>query len=71
MSGIFYLEATCPASGCSDDYQAAPEFINFGAKLPGGLPYQPWAAALVKERTAELYKDDPVGICKPSACFGS
>jgi hypothetical protein len=66
LSGIFYLEATCPPSGCSDDYQAGPEFINFGAKLPGGLPYQPWAAALVKERTAELYKDDPVGFCKPS-----
>ena len=66
LSGIFYLEARCPASGCSDDYQAGPEFINFGAKLPGGLPYQPWAAALVKERTAELYKDDPVGFCKPS-----
>jgi hypothetical protein len=66
LSGIFYLEAKCPASGCSDDYQAGPEFINFGAKLPGGLPYQPWAAALVKERTAQLFKDDPVGFCKPS-----
>jgi hypothetical protein len=66
LSGIFYLEATCPASGCNDDYQAGPEFINFGAKLPGGLPYQPWAAALVKERTAQMYKDDPVGLCRPS-----
>jgi hypothetical protein len=66
LSGIFFLEAPCAASGCSDDYQVGAEFINFGAKLPGGLPYQPWAAALVKERTAELYKDDPVGVCKPS-----
>ena len=39
LSGIFYLEAKCPTAVCSDDYQAGPEFIDFGAKLPGGLPY--------------------------------
>ena len=39
LSGIFYLEAKCPTAACSDDYQAGPEFIDFGAKLPGGLPY--------------------------------
>jgi hypothetical protein len=43
----------------------AAEFLNLGAKLRGGLPYQPWAAALVKERRAQLGKDDPVGDCKP------
>ena len=29
------------------------------------LPYQPWAADLVKERSAQLGKDDPVGFCRP------
>jgi hypothetical protein len=47
------------------DYPAAPEFRNLGAKLPGGLPYQPWAADLVKQRTAADAKDDPIGYCRP------
>lgn len=68
FSGIWQLvpDGGCPALGCQVDYPAASEFRNLGAKLPGGsLPYQPWAAALVKERTAQLGKDDPVGFCKP------
>ena len=67
LSGIWQLEPDnpCPALGCQVDYRAAREFINLGAKLPGGLPYRPSAAALVKERTEQLGKDDPVGFCKP------
>jgi len=67
FSGIWQLEpdAVCPAVGCQTDYRAAREFQNLGAKISGGLPYQPWAAALVKERTEQLGKDDPVGFCKP------
>ena len=68
FSGIWQLEpdAPCPALGCQVDYPVGVEFRNLGAKLPGGtLPYQQWAAALVKERTAQLGKDDPVGFCKP------
>ena len=65
FSGIWYLQfPPCPPGGCAD-YTAGPEFLNFGARLPGGLPYQPWAAALVKERTEQLGKDDPVGLCRP------
>ena len=36
-----------------------------GTGLPGGLPYQPWLAALVKKRTAENAKDDPHVFCLP------
>jgi hypothetical protein len=39
--------------------------FNMGAKIPGGLPYQPWAAELVKKRTAENSKDDPHARCLP------
>ena len=39
--------------------------INFGSSLQGGLPYQPWLAALVKKRTAEESKDDPHVVCLP------
>ena len=67
LSGIWQLtpDAPCPQLGCQVDYKPGIEFRNLGAKLPGGLPYQPWAAALVKERTEQLGKDDPVGFCKP------
>ena len=67
LSGIWQLQPdACPDLGCGQvDYPPAAEFRNLGAKLKGGLPYQPWAAALVKERTEQLGKDDPVGYCKP------
>jgi hypothetical protein len=68
LSGIWQLEARCPPDGCSD-YPAAPEFLDFGARLPGGLPYQPWAAALVKERSAQLGRDDPVAFCRPAGAL--
>jgi hypothetical protein len=65
LSGIWYLHFDgCGSFGCAD-YQAGPEFFNFGVKLPGGLPYLPWAAALVKERMAAFAKDDPIGLCRP------
>jgi hypothetical protein len=69
FTGIWQLEpdASCPEVGCQVDYPVGSEFRNLGAKLKGGLPYQPWAAALVKERTAQLGKDDPVGFCKPGS----
>ncbi len=39
--------------------------LNLGANLPGGLPYQPWAAALVKARIADDSRDDPHVRCLP------
>ena len=65
LSGIWSLGTKCPPEGCVD-YPIPPEFGNFGASLRGGLPYQPWAAALVKERSALSGRDDPVAWCKPS-----
>jgi hypothetical protein len=69
LSGVWQLQPPpCPPAGCGD-YPAAPEFTNFGARVKGGLPYQPWAAALVKERREQLGRDDPVGFCKPSGAL--
>jgi hypothetical protein len=69
LGGIWQLEPRpCGPEGCGD-YAPAAEFVDFGAKLQGGLPYQPWAAALVKERTAQLGKDDPVGLCRPGGAL--
>ena len=39
--------------------------FNMGVDLPGGLPYQPWLAALVQERIANYAKDDPHIRCLP------
>jgi hypothetical protein len=50
---------------CGIELPIAKEGINFGLELKGGLPYQPWAAELVKKRTAENSKDDPHARCLP------
>ena len=39
--------------------------FNIGVDLPGGLPYQPWLAALVEERISNQAKDDPHTKCLP------
>src|SRR6202050_3453165 len=41
------------------------QMSNIGIDLPGGLPYQPWLAAIAKERTDNLAKDDPHIRCWP------
>ena len=66
FAGIWQLlpSQPCPAGGCLE-YQAGPEFLNLGARLQGGLPYQPWARALAAERADQFGRDDPVGFCKP------
>jgi len=69
LSGIWELEpgacADVKVSTCDDDYRRGPEFGDIGARI-GGLPYQPWAAELVKERTAKLGTGDPVALCRPA-----
>jgi hypothetical protein len=50
---------------CGPELPMGKEGINMGVSLPGGLPYQPWLAALVKKRTAENSKEDPHVVCLP------
>lgn len=40
-------------------------FGNVGDQIPGGAPYQPWAAELVKKRMADNSKDNPDALCLP------
>jgi hypothetical protein len=49
-----------PASKGSD-----PQFMDIAKNVAGGLPFQPWAAELVKARRADENKDDPDGHCQP------
>jgi hypothetical protein len=50
---------------CAPEFAVPPEFGNIGRGITGGLPYQPWAADLVKTRRAENWKDDPTTHCPP------
>ena len=51
----------CPPRTASFSRQS----INIGIDMPGGLPYQPWLATLVDERTANQAIDDPHIRCLP------
>ena len=44
---------------------ATGPFWDFGSVVPGGLPYQPWAAALRNQRAADQSKDNPDVKCMP------
>ncbi len=70
LSGIWEADNTnpCPPEGCPD-MSSSREFLNIGARLPGGLPYQPWAADLVKQRMSVNGKDDPVSRCQPAGAL--
>jgi len=50
---------------CGNEIGGSPELFNVGISLPGGLPYQPWAAELVKRRTVDNSKADPHVRCLP------
>ena len=47
--------------------EVSREFVNLGWNVPGGVPYQPWAAAVVKARREQNGKDDPARIAVPPA----
>jgi hypothetical protein len=67
FSGVWKPEDNrpCPAAGCNDMI-VSQEFIDIGWAVKGGLPYQPWAAALTKQRTAENRLNDPNSRCLPT-----
>lgn len=72
LSGIWLAGNALPCpkdlrdgNDCIEKIPLSREAVDFGASLPGGLPYQPWAAALVKQRVADLSKDDPHARCMP------
>ena len=73
LSGLWMTTSTTPCPDLIRDGQDCQEkdipslqAISLGYGMPGGLPYQPWAAALVKQRTADNSKDDPHSHCLPS-----
>ena len=66
LSGLWIMQTKRPGNadfpGCDP---VADEFINIAGSLKGGLPYQPWAAELVKARRTQQRVNDPMSRCSP------
>jgi hypothetical protein len=56
---------------CGSELPLSRDGVNIGATLPGGLPYKPAVAELVRKRTADLAKDDPHVRCLPDTFIRS
>src|SRR5260370_14862614 len=52
---------------CGVELPMGREGVNMGTTLPGGLPYQPWLAALVNDRPDNHTKAHPHIRCLPAA----
>jgi hypothetical protein len=72
LSGMWDIDHNrpCPPPGCPD-MEVGQEFVNIGWSLKDGLPYQPWAAELRKQRMVENGKDDPGSHCLPTGLVKS
>ena len=64
FSGMWGWETRANCGAKCNDFQVSREFINIASTLKGGLPYQPWAAELVKKRSVEQGLDPNVH-CMP------
>lgn len=66
LSGVWLMQPTHSPNpqfpGCE---AISDQFVNIGFGLKSGLPYQPWAAALVKKRRGEQRVNDPMSHCLP------
>jgi len=54
-----------PGNVLPDGSIAVATFRDIGSGIKGGLPFQPWAADLLKSRMAENDKDNPDAHCLP------
>jgi hypothetical protein len=67
LSGLWMWEENrpCPPDGCADA-RVGEEYLNIGWSLKEGLPYQPWAAAIVQATRAASRPNDPQIRCLPT-----
>ena len=75
LSGIWGL--ACPVANavngtmsganvyCATEVSVPAEFFDYGKSLKDGLPYQPWAAEVVKKTRAAGRPNDPLTRCFP------
>lgn len=69
LSGIWEAENTIQdpggAAGNPTCLSITAQLLDIASGLKGGLPYQPWAADLAKQRSAGVGKDWPHSRCLP------
>jgi hypothetical protein len=73
FSGVWHAGNRVPCTpeisrfiDCGSEIGGSKLTLDLGLDLPGGsLPYQPWAADLKKQRTADFSRDDPHVRCLP------
>lgn len=66
LSGMWEAENTLPCNavtGNCTEMRISADYLDLGAHLKGGLPFQPWAAEMVNKRAAGQRKEDPVSHC--------
>jgi hypothetical protein len=66
LSGLWgaVVNVPCPPDGCLD-LPLNRQFLDIGSRIEGGLPFQPWAAAVHAQRSADNDKDAPSTHCLP------
>jgi hypothetical protein len=66
LSGLWVMETKRVGNpefpGCA---AVSDAFVNIAGGIKEGLPYQPWAAELVKTRRTEQRVNDPMSRCAP------
>jgi hypothetical protein len=68
LSGIWISDTTPEGEETPSDpfsLSSGRHMADIGVDIPGGLPYQPWLAAIVEARTARQAIDDPHIRCLP------
>src|SRR3954451_16566799 len=73
LSGVWLAANPLPCApllrdggDCAEEPPVPAWAYHIDAGMPGGLPSQPWAAATVKQRSADNSQDDPHLKCLPS-----
>ena len=68
LSGIWLPDPDPNGKPEGVEYAVNPRyFVNITADLsPEGVPFQPWAEALFKQRLQSQGKDDPIAHCRPT-----
>src|SRR5215813_3494274 len=64
FSGMWGWENRFNCGAKCNDTQISREFINIAASLKDPVPYQPWAAELVKKRSVEQGLDPTCIACR-------
>ncbi|HEY6346400.1 MAG TPA: hypothetical protein VIY49_33335 [Bryobacteraceae bacterium] len=64
LSGLWGAEINvpCPPDGCAD-LPLNRQFLVIGSRVEGGLPFQPWAAAIHAKRSADNGKRTANVLC--------